>query len=191
MAVRASGRAARRARAGLHRPRAAGLAVHPGRGPLLARGHGEPHAHQRGDMPVPDLPPGFHTMIAIISRLSGLKPLEMFPVLGPALVVLPALVLYSLARRLWGREYGVAAACLTVILGGTYYYNDTMYPNLVTSRFLLVLAVAALCALYSSPGSPARPARLLGRPLPPGGEHVSGGAARARGHPLRTAPVAA
>lgn len=107
-------------------------------------------------------PPGFHTMIATISRLSGLRPLEIFPVLGPALVVLPALALYSLARRLWGREYGVAAAGLTVILGGTYYYyNDAMYPNLVTSQYLLVLAIAVLCVLYCSPGSPVRPGILL------------------------------
>ena len=107
-------------------------------------------------------PPGFHTMIATLSRLSGLKPLEIFPVLGPALAVLPALALYSLARMLWGREYGVAAAGLTVVLGGTYYYyNDAMYPNLVTSQFLLVLTVAALCVLYSLRGSPARSGLLL------------------------------
>jgi hypothetical protein len=105
-------------------------------------------------------PPGFHTMTAMISRLSGLRPLEIFPVLGPALVLLPALALYALARRLWGWEYGVAAAGFSVVLGGTYYYyNDAMYPNLVTSQFLLVLAVAALCALYSSPS--ARPGLLL------------------------------
>jgi len=65
-------------------------------------------------------PPGFHTMTASISRLSGLEPLEIFPVLGPALLILPALALYALARRLWGWEYGVAAALLSVLLGGTY-----------------------------------------------------------------------
>jgi hypothetical protein len=98
-------------------------------------------------------PPGFHTMIATISRLSGLSPLEIFPVLGPALWLLPPLALYALVSRLWGWEYGVAAAGSTVLLGGTYYYyQDAMYPNLVTSQFLLVLSVAALCVLYSSPG---------------------------------------
>jgi len=97
-------------------------------------------------------PPGFHTMTAELSRLSGLDPLRIFPVLGPALLLLPALALYALAKRLWGWEYGVAAALLSVLLGGTYYYfNDAMYPNLVTSQFLMVLAVASLAGVYAAP----------------------------------------
>jgi hypothetical protein len=97
-------------------------------------------------------PPGFHTMIAGISHLSGLGPLEVFPVLGPALLLLPALSLYVLGRRLWGWEAGSAAAGFSVLVGGTYYYyNDAMYPNLVTSQFLLPMALAALVMLYSSP----------------------------------------
>ena len=98
-------------------------------------------------------PPGFHTLTALISRLSGLDPLAVFAVLGPALLLLPALACYVLGRRLWGWEYGVAAAffCGT-LLGGTYYYfNDAMYPNLVGSQFLLVLAIVALVGVYSSP----------------------------------------
>ena len=99
-------------------------------------------------------PPGFHTMTASISRLSGLEPLEIFPVLGPALLILPALALYALAKRLWGWEYGVAAALLSVLLGGTYYYfNDAMYPNLVTSQFLMVIALASLVSVYSAPSA--------------------------------------
>jgi hypothetical protein len=97
-------------------------------------------------------PPGFHTTIAMISRLSGLEPLEVFPVLGPTLLLLPAFALYALARRLWGFEYGVAAALLSALLGGTYYYfNDAMYPNLVAAQFLTVLALAALAGMYASP----------------------------------------
>jgi len=97
-------------------------------------------------------PPGFHTMTAMISRLSGLEPLEVFPVLGPTLLLLPTFALYALARRLWGFEYGLGAAFLTVLLGGTYYYfNDAMYPNLVTAQFLMVLALAALAGMYASP----------------------------------------
>jgi hypothetical protein len=91
-------------------------------------------------------------MTAMVSRLSGLDPLEIFPVLGPALLLLPALALYALARRLWGFEYGVAAALLSALLGGTYYFfNDAMYPNLVASQFLMVLALAALTGMYVSP----------------------------------------
>jgi hypothetical protein len=102
-------------------------------------------------------PPGFHTLTAMISRLGGLDPLEIFPVLAPTLLLLPALACYTLARRLWGWSYGVAAALFAGVLhGGTYYYfNDAMYPNLVTSQFLLVVLVAVLAALYDTP-SPRR-----------------------------------
>ncbi len=97
-------------------------------------------------------PPGFHTLTASISRLTGLDPLEIFPVLGPALLLLPALALYTLGSRLWGWGYGVAAAFFSVLLGGTYFYfNDAMYPNLVTSQFLLVMALASLVVTYRSP----------------------------------------
>jgi hypothetical protein len=97
-------------------------------------------------------PPGFHTLTAIICRLTGLEPLEVFSALAPTLLLLPALALYTLARRLWGWEYGVLAAFFSVLLGGTYYYyNDAMYPNLVASQFLLVLAVAALVGVYATP----------------------------------------
>jgi hypothetical protein len=99
-------------------------------------------------------PPGFHSMTAELSRLSTLEPLEVFPVLAPALLLLPALALYTVANRLWGWECGVAGALFSVLLGGTYYYyNDAMYPNLVTSQFLMVLALAALLSMYASPPS--------------------------------------
>lgn len=98
-------------------------------------------------------PPGFHTMTAVISRLGGLEPMEIFPALGPALLLLPVLSLYVVARRLWGWEVGIVAAFFSgVLMGGSYYYfNDSMYPNLVTSQFLLVLSLAALFQMYSSP----------------------------------------
>jgi hypothetical protein len=58
-----------------------------------------------------------------------------------------------MAQQLWGAKYGAAAALFSgVILGGSYlYFNDSMYPNLVTSQFLLVLAIAALFQLYFTP----------------------------------------
>src|SRR5215211_1839259 len=97
-------------------------------------------------------PPGFHTITAMICRLSSLEPLELFPLLAPLLLVLPALALYTLARRLWGWHYGVAAAFFSVLLGGVYYYyNDAMYPNLVAAQFLMVIAISALISLYARP----------------------------------------
>jgi hypothetical protein len=107
-------------------------------------------------------PPGFHSMTAILCRLTGLEPLEVFPVAAPLLLLLPALALYTLARRVWGWECGVAAALFSVLLGGTYYYyNDAMYPNLVTSQFLLVVGVAALVGLYASAAAPSVRGGLL------------------------------
>jgi hypothetical protein len=100
-------------------------------------------------------PPGFHTLAAVITRLSWLEPLEMFPILAPALIVLPALACYALVRRLWGRSYGVVAAFFSgVLLVGPYAsFAEARYPNLVSADFLFVLAVAALIGVYSSPGA--------------------------------------
>jgi hypothetical protein len=99
-------------------------------------------------------PQGFHTLTALVSRLSGLEPLEVFPVLGPALTVLPALACFALACRLWGRSYGVVAAFFSgVLLVGTYdSFAEARYPNVVSADFLLVLAVAALIGVYGAPG---------------------------------------
>jgi hypothetical protein len=100
-------------------------------------------------------PPGFHSLAAVISRLSGLEPLELFPALAPAMLLLPALALYALALRLWGWEYGAAAALLSgLVLGGTYlHFAEARYPNFIGTQFLLVLAVAALVRLYASPSA--------------------------------------
>lgn len=100
-------------------------------------------------------PPGLHTLDAVISRLSGLEVLELFPLLAPALLVLPALALYALGRGLWGWEYGVVAAAFGgLLLGGTYAnIAEARYPNLVSAQFLMVLAVAALIRLYHAPSA--------------------------------------
>jgi hypothetical protein len=98
-------------------------------------------------------PPGLHFLTAEICRLTGLEALEVFPALAPALLLLPALGCYALARRLWGWEYGAAAALLSgLVLGGTYlHFAEARYPNFIGTVFLLVLAVAALVGLYASP----------------------------------------
>jgi hypothetical protein len=97
-------------------------------------------------------PPGFHVLAAGISALSGLEPLKLFAILAPALLLLPVLACYALARRLWGWEVGVAAALFSgLIAGGSYeHVSHARYPNLI-GVFLLVLAVAALVRVYASP----------------------------------------
>ena len=106
-------------------------------------------------------PPGFSTLTAGVSRLAGLTPLEVFPVLAPALILLPAFACYALAKDLWGRECGLAAAAFSgLLLNGTWENIEAArYPNLVSAQFLLVLVVAALIRLYRSPEP--RPALAL------------------------------
>ena len=98
-------------------------------------------------------PPGFHLLTAMISRLSGIEPLEVFPILAPMLPLLGALACYALAKRLWGWEYGVAAAFTSgLLLGGTYlHFEEARYPNFIGEYFLIVLAVASLIGMYASP----------------------------------------
>ncbi|HEU4493979.1 MAG TPA: hypothetical protein VFR69_07290 [Rubrobacteraceae bacterium] len=100
-------------------------------------------------------PPGFHTMIAVISRLSGLEPLDIFPVVAPALLVLPALACYALSTRLWGQPYGVVAAffCGLLLVGPYESFAEARYPNLLSADFLIVTAVGALIRVYSAPGA--------------------------------------
>jgi hypothetical protein len=100
-------------------------------------------------------PPGFHLFTALISRLTGFEPLGVFPVLAPLLPLLGALALYALARRLWGFEYGVAAALFSgLLLGGTYmHFEEARYPNFIGEYFLIVLALAALVGMYASPSA--------------------------------------
>ncbi|HEX2729173.1 MAG TPA: hypothetical protein VHM16_05425, partial [Rubrobacteraceae bacterium] len=112
---------------------------------MLTRGEIEPYAVY---------PPGLHTLDAVISRLSGLEPVDLFPVYAPALILLPPLALYALARRLWGWEYGVAAAALSgLVCNSSFIYlsYQAMYPTLVSAEFLLVMAVGALATLYARP----------------------------------------
>lgn len=98
-------------------------------------------------------PPGFHLLVGVVSRISGLEPLDLFPLLGPALLLLPALALYTLATTLWGPRYGVFAAAFSgLILNGSYQYlSEARYPHLIASQFVLVLTVAALFRFYAAP----------------------------------------
>ena len=98
-------------------------------------------------------PPGFSSISAVISRLSGLAPLTLFAVLAPALLLLTVMAAYALATRLWGPGYGIAAAALSgLVLTGAYRgFADGRYPDLVSAYFLIPMGVVALLALYQSP----------------------------------------
>src|SRR5919107_4793385 len=100
-------------------------------------------------------PPGFHLLTAMISRISGFEPLEVFPLLSPTLPLLCALACYALAKRMWGWEYGVVAALSSgLLLGSTYLqFEEARLPNFIGEYFLIVLSVAALIGLYASPGT--------------------------------------
>jgi hypothetical protein len=97
-------------------------------------------------------PPGFPALTAVICRFSGLAPLQLFPVLAPAFLVLCALAGYALATGLWGWPYGIAAAALNgLVLNGAYDgFAEGRYPDLVAGYFLIVMVVAALITLYHS-----------------------------------------
>lgn len=100
-------------------------------------------------------PPGFHFLSATLARISGLAPLDLFAVLAPAMLLLPVLACYTLARQIWGWEYGIgAAAVVGLLVNGPYgYFNDAMYPNLVGAEFLLVLVISALLYLLLQPSA--------------------------------------
>jgi hypothetical protein len=100
-------------------------------------------------------PPGFSSLTAVICRVSGLTPMALFPVLAPALLVLTALAAYALATRLWGWEYGLAAAALSgLVLRGPYAsFAEGRYPDLTAAYFLLVMLAAALITLLGSPSA--------------------------------------
>jgi hypothetical protein len=98
-------------------------------------------------------PPGFSTMTAVICRLTGLAPLQLFPVLAPALLLLTTLSAYALATRLWGWRYGLAAAALggLVLVGPYQSFAGGLYPDLLSAFFLMVMTVTALIGLYQAP----------------------------------------
>jgi hypothetical protein len=98
-------------------------------------------------------PPGFSALSAVASRLAGLPPLALFSLIAPALLLLTAIAGYALVTRLWGWDYGLAAAALSglVLVGPYAAFAGGLYPDLVAAFFLLVMVVAALVGLYQRP----------------------------------------
>lgn len=98
-------------------------------------------------------PPGYHVLSAILVRLSGLSPLELYAVLGPGLMLLPAIASYIVARRLFGWGAGVVAALFGgVLLNSQWMYlRDGIYVDMLAAEFLLALTFVALTMLLHSP----------------------------------------
>lgn len=110
-------------------------------------------------------PAGFHTLSAVLSQLSGLPPLELYSALAPSVLVLPALAAYVFGRRVYGPWHGLVAALLAgLLLPSSYvYFNDAMYPNLIASQFLLMLALTYLPEVpWATNARPILLAALLG-----------------------------
>ena len=98
-------------------------------------------------------PPGYHVLSAIMVRLSGLSPLELFTYLGPGLMLLPAIAAYIVARRLFGWAAGVAAALFGGILLNSQwmYLRDGIYVDMLAAEFLLALTFVALTMFLQAP----------------------------------------
>ncbi|MEJ7653652.1 MAG: hypothetical protein WKH64_10090 [Chloroflexia bacterium] len=98
-------------------------------------------------------PPGFHVLTAVLSRLSGLEPFQLFRMWRPALLLMPTVACYVLAQRLLGDRYGLAAAIFAGLLlsSPARFLNDGTYVDLMTAEFLLPLAIAALILLLEAP----------------------------------------
>lgn len=98
-------------------------------------------------------PPGFHVLNAVMTRLSGVQPLDLYPFLAPALLLLPALACYVIAQRLFGAWCGIAAAAFAgvILVSPWRFIHDGTYVDIIAAQFLLVLAVLALVLLFQSP----------------------------------------
>lgn len=96
-------------------------------------------------------PPGFSALGAVACRFSGLPPLALYPVITPALVLLTTIAAYALAKRLWGWEFGLAAATLSglVLIGPDVSFGGGLYPDLLAAFLLMVMVVTALISLYT------------------------------------------
>ncbi|MDQ3929619.1 MAG: hypothetical protein M3328_10800, partial [Chloroflexota bacterium] len=100
-------------------------------------------------------PPGFHTLFAVVCRLSGLEPLGLWPYVAPALPLLSTLACYLFARRVFGPGYGLGAAVSAGLVLNISWGNvlDSMYPDLMAAQFLMILALAAFGILLLSPSA--------------------------------------
>ena len=94
-------------------------------------------------------PPGFHTLTAILSHVSHLSPLDIYIVLSPALMVLPALGCYVLASRMIGPRYAFPAAVFaSLVFDSSWLYLVVgIYVDVITGQFLLAMFLATVTTI--------------------------------------------
>lgn len=94
-------------------------------------------------------PPGFHMLSAVMVQLSGLQPLDLYPILAPSLVLLPAMGSYSLAGWVFGRSYALPSMVLSGLLltSPMRFLNDGTYVDLLAAEFLVLVALLALVVM--------------------------------------------
>lgn len=96
-------------------------------------------------------PPGFHTLTAVMSRLSGLSPLQLYAALAPALMLCPVVSAAVFARRFLGPSYGVLAALFAgfALRSPALHLRAAIYVDILAAQLLLVLALLAVLLLQS------------------------------------------
>ncbi|MBI2589434.1 hypothetical protein HYW32_00145 [Candidatus Berkelbacteria bacterium] len=104
------------------------------------------NAIQRGTFQIGAYPPAFHFIVAWLAQALALPTVTILILVGPFLVVLPALAVFLLARAWFDRVTALLAAALIGLTGASpiLAYMDGNYPNLIAGGFFLILGITAL-----------------------------------------------
>jgi hypothetical protein len=105
---------------------------------------------ETGKAPAPGYPPGFHYLVAGLSKISGTDPIKTMVYFYPFLMFLSALAVYLFARQF----FGPAVAIFSLILFGFLSPQprqtlwDGGFPNVITADFIMILGFLFLLRAY-------------------------------------------
>jgi len=105
---------------------------------------------EEGKAPAPGYPPGFHYIVAGLSKISGAGPIKTMVYFYPFLMFLSALAVYLFARQF----FGPAVAILSLILFGFLSPQprqtlwDGGFPNVITADFIMILGFLFFLRAY-------------------------------------------
>jgi hypothetical protein len=105
---------------------------------------------EKGKAPAPGYPPGFHYIVAGLSKISGADPIKTMVYFYPFLMFLSALAVYLFARQF----FGPAVAILSLILFGFLSPQprqtlwDGGFPNVITADFIMILGFLFFLRAY-------------------------------------------